>query len=72
MVRNDVRYCDFCEKEIARGERYMSGLIERDLVPHGLNIAKSGLTVDALGNIRVDLCASCRNLMSLSGDEAVA
>ena len=71
MLRNGVRYCDVCDKEIAKGVRYLAAVIERDYIPLGANIKASGLTVDGLGNVRLDICWECHTGMSLTGDEMV-
>ena len=41
----------------------------RDAVPPNANIPGIGLAVNALGNVRVDVCRQCRNGMELSGEE---
>jgi len=71
MLRNGKRQCDVCEREIAKGERYIASLIERDSIPPNADIPRSGLAVDALGNVHVDICLACHTGMSLSGEELV-
>jgi len=72
VLKNGERHCDICDRLIAKGERYFTILVERDAVPENADIPHSGLAVDALGNVRVDMCQQCRNGMGLSGDERVA
>ena len=71
MRRNGTRYCDVCDREVAKGARYLAAVIERDHVPPNANIADTGFTVDALGNVRLDICWDCRTGMSLTGEEMV-
>ena len=71
MVKNSKRYCDLCEREIAKGDRYVAVLIEREMVPVELNVPKSGLLADELGNLRIDVCLACRGIVRLSGEEAI-
>ena len=60
MVKAGVRYCAACDKEVTRGETCLAALIERDHIPPDAMLASSGFTVDALGNIRLDICRDCR------------
>ena len=69
MLEDGVRHCDICEKGINRGERYFTVLVQRDAVPPNADIPHSGLAVDALGNVRVDMCENCKTGMGLSGEE---
>ena len=69
MVEHSVPHCDICDRIIAAGERYFMVLVPRDEVPSEADIPRSGLAVDALGNVRVDMCSQCRNGMGLSGGE---
>ena len=55
-----------------RGHRYYAVLVPRDFVPPNADIPHSGLAVDALGNVRVDLRRPCQTGMSLSGEEMMA
>ena len=71
MLRDGVRQCDVCDRGIAQGEHYFSVLVERDYIPVGANVAGSGLTVDCLGNVKLDVCTSCRCNLLLSGEELV-
>jgi len=71
MVKDGERRCDACDKEITKGERYFSAIIERDSIPSNANIADAGFTVDFLGNVRLDLCSTCHATMLLSGEEMV-
>ena len=34
----------------------MTVLIEREMIPAALNVASTGLTAVALGNLRIDIC----------------
>ena len=69
MFKNGLRHCDICERAIETGERYYAVLVHREEVPPNADIPRSGLAVDALGNVRVDMCVQCRNGMGLGGDE---
>ena len=69
VLKNGIRQCDICDREIAKGQRYFTVLVERDTVPPNADIPRSGLAVDALGNVRVDMCVRCRNAMGLQGEE---
>ena len=71
MIKDGTRYCDVCEREIPKGARYGSTLIERDYIPPGANIAGTGLTVDGMGNVRLDICSECRVGMTLSGEDMI-
>ena len=71
MVNGALRHCDVCDREIAKGNRYVAALIEREHIPPTANIAKSGLTVDGMGNIRLDICLVCGIATSLSGEERI-
>ena len=71
MLRNELRYCDVCDREITKGARYVAAVIERGYIPPGANIKASGLSVDGLGNVRLDICWDCRTGMSLTGEEMV-
>lgn len=71
MLKNGVRHCDICERAITSGERYFVRAVERDQIPPNADIPRSGLAVDALGNVRVDVCRECRTGMHLSGGEEV-
>ena len=71
MLKNGVRHCDICDRVINSGERYFTVLVPRDHVPPEADIPRSGLAVDALGNVRADMCRECRNGMGLGGDETV-
>ena len=71
MVNGALRHCDVCDREIARGSHYVAALIERDHIPSDANIPKSGLTVDGMGNIRLDICLTCHTTTSLSGEERI-
>lgn len=69
MLKNDVRHCDICEKAIAKEERYFTVLVARDFVPENADISRSGLAVDALGNVWVDVCQQCRTGSLSRGEE---
>lgn len=69
MLRDGERQCDICDRTIPKGERYFTVLVARDLVPVNADIPRSGLAVDALGNVRVDMCQQCKAGMGLSGQE---
>ena len=71
MLKDRVRHCDICDRPIQRGHRYFSVLVPRDLVPPNADIPRSGLAVDALGNVHVDMCQPCKTGMGLSGEEVV-
>ena len=71
MQRNGFRYCELCDREIKTGERYSAALIEREQIPTELNVATTGFTADALGNLQIDICLECRSSVSLSGEEAI-
>ena len=72
MLKNGERHCDICERAIEKGERYYAVLVQRDEVPPNADIPRSGLAVDALGNVGVDLCQPCKTGMGLSGEEVTA
>ena len=69
MLRNEERYCDICDAAISKGRHYFAILVPRDHVPPNADISRSGLTVDTLGNIRVDVCHRCKVGMNLSGGD---
>ena len=71
MVNGALIHCDICDREIAKGNRYVAALIERDHIPPNANVPKSGLTVDGMGNIRLDICLVCHTATSLSGEEQI-
>jgi hypothetical protein len=71
MLRGGERHCDICDRPIQKGEHYFTVLVPRDFVPPNADIPRSGLAVDALGNVRVDICPDCRAAMGLSGQEVV-
>ena len=72
MLKDGERRCDICDRAIPKGERYFTVLVPRDFVPPGADIPHSGLAVDALGNVRVDMCETCKTAMRLRGEEATA
>ena len=71
MLKEGVRHCDVFDREFTKGERYVAALIERDHVPPNADIRQGGLTVDGMGNVRIDICLDCRQRMNLSGEEVV-
>ena len=71
MLKDGQRRCDICNKTISGGEPYFARLVERDHVPRDADIPRTGLAVDALGNVRVDVCHHCQTGMNLSGDVTV-
>ena len=71
MVKNGIRRCDVCDREIAKGETYVVTKIDKGYIPKGVNVASSRFNVDSLGNIHMDICMTCQKGMSLSGEEMV-
>src|SRR5579871_361271 len=71
MLKNGERCCDICDRTLTKGERHFTVLVPRDSVPENADIPRSGLAVDAAGNVVVDMCPQCRTAMSLSGGEEV-
>ena len=69
MLKDAERHCDICDTAITKGDRYFTVLVPRDSVPPNADIPRSGLAVDALGNVRVDMCEQCKTGMGLSGEE---
>jgi len=70
MFNSGERRCDICERTVTKGDPYFAVLVPKDFVPTQVNIAGSGLSVDAVGNVRVDMCQQCKTAMGLSGEEA--
>ena len=71
MLKKENRSCDICEREIPKGARYTTVLIEREMIPAALNVASTGLAADALGNLRIDICVDCREHVGLRGEEVI-
>lgn len=71
MLRDEQRCCDICDGVISKGRHYFAVRVPRDHVPPNADISRSGLAVDALGNVRVDVCHHCKTGMSLSAGERV-
>ena len=69
MLKNGVRHCDLCDREIANGERYVAQKIEKKDIPPAVNMNTSVMTVDDRGNVSMDICLACRTAMRLSGEE---
>jgi hypothetical protein len=71
MIEDGDRYCDICEGMIPKGNHYAVSVIPKQNV----EIARSTLpcegTMDASGNLRLDICLDCRMGMSLESDETV-
>lgn len=67
MLRDGLRSCDLCQREIAKGERYAMRRIDRSEIPKGFGI----MTSDESGQIQFDICRDCQNRMGLSGEPAV-
>jgi len=68
---NGLRHCDICDRAISNGERYFIVVVPREHVPSEADSPRNGLAVDALGNVRADMCRECRNGMGLTGDGRV-
>jgi len=70
MLKHGEVSCDICDSLITKGKRYFVVRVPRDHVPSEVDIR--GLSVDAEGNVRIDLCGLCRNGMGLSGEGVTA
>ena len=71
MLKDEQRWCDICDGMISKGRHYFAVLVPRDHVPPNANISSCGFSVDALGNVRVDVCHHCKTGMGLSAGERV-
>ena len=69
MLVNGKRRCDFCQREIVKGERYVVRRIDRSEIPP--NFTVTDMTLDESGQIRFDICRDCQNRMRLSGEPSV-
>jgi len=69
MLRDGLRRCDLCQREIGDGEPYATKTIPRSEIPQGFAAAR--MTPDESGHIQFDICADCQSRMRLSGVAAV-
>jgi hypothetical protein len=73
MFANGFLYCDLCQKEIPKGERYSTITVLKKHIAHDeLSPEEQGLLVDSEGNLQLDVCLRCRKNMPLAGKEATA
>ena len=63
MLRDGLRRCDLCQREIAKGERYAVRRFERSEIPQGFSHRD--------GPIVIDICRDCQNRMGLVGETAI-
>lgn len=63
MQRNGLRYCDLCQREVAKGERYIVKTFEKDEIPRSFSHAGTDL--------RLDICKDCQIKMKVVGEESV-
>jgi hypothetical protein len=56
MLKDGKRHCDVCDQEIAKGSCYLLYKIEKRDIPPAVHIEPTTLRVDALGDVRMDIC----------------
>lgn len=67
MIKDKSRLCDVCYREVASGERYIQRLILKADIPPAVSAGDGFLTVDAEGNIQMDICLHCASVTGLTG-----
>jgi hypothetical protein len=65
MLKDNLRHCDICNREITKGSRYLVHKIEKQDIPRAVDIRTQ--SVDADGNVLLDLCLVCRTKIGLRG-----
>ena len=77
MVQDNQRSCDVCGAEIPNCEKYVVSKVRKNKVPlfQEMMEAKPELaattTLDANGNLRLDICLDCQMNMKMSGTPTV-
>ncbi len=71
MLRSEIRHCDVCYRKIGRGDRYIHRKILMGDLPRVLKAVDDILTVDAHGNIEMDICLDCASITGVSGEKVV-
>jgi hypothetical protein len=77
MVKDGQRSCDICAEPIEKGEKYAVVTVPKDkselfraLTDTAPDLAPTA-SVDSLGNLRLDVCSTCRLSMTSPGVETI-